>query len=83
MDSRTKASFDEVGCKSEEVRRHAIREVARSFEQSARELSHDYWVQFWTDLNEKVCARPTLPASSVCTCAVCTLAYMNDRRPRV
>ena len=61
MDTRTKAVLEEVGCRSEEGRRHAVREIrgeiARSFQRSTRDQrSHDYWVQLWSELNEKVSA---------------------------
>ena len=80
MDSRTKAILEEVGCRSEEGRRHAVREIARSFQQSAREQpSHDYWVQLWSELNDKVTSRLlaacTRRARCMCTCmhTACTL----------
>ena len=90
MDTRTKAVLEEVGCRSEEGRRHAVREIrgeiARSFQRSTRDQrSHDYWVQLWSELNEKVlrlraaCTACTLHAHLHLLCAACRSLLWSTR----
>ena len=44
----------DVGSKSEDPRRHAVRQIGRLFIQNARELQHDYWSKFISSIHEHI-----------------------------